>query len=398
TPTDATPIYTLSQKSFSGTPTTINPITLRGDFTIMGTIEFKEDRPIDNRDSLVGDGNYWNGNDLNFYDGKFRLYSSGKKDVVVADTVAEEGGEAHYAIVRKDGITKLFVNGQLEDKATTTWNANFVISEIGGGVQDGGLGGTISDLKIYNEFLTNKEVAAAAEASLGSSAAGGSSGNVQADTGSSDDTADDNSSDDSGGNSSDDSGSNSNSSSSVDLSDAVFTMLGQTEFSGTNSIVSVAPSGDLRVDEATISMFFEADNVSGTKSLLSKDATGYSGGDHLRARIENGELIVRFQNEDGDDIDISAGNVSANKEYHLGITFGDWGARVFLDGELVGFDKEFDMDWLDNIQYLHVGGDGSAQSSGSKTATNPFDGTISDLIIFDDQYGATKLNEIIDAA
>ncbi|MEO1306354.1 MAG: family 16 glycosylhydrolase [Pseudomonadota bacterium] len=364
---DTAPIYELSEANFSGSPKSINKITLSGDFTIMGTIEFKEDRPVDNHDSLVGGGNYWNGNDLNFHNGKFRLYSAdaNPRDVVVAETKAIEGSEAHYAIVRKDGITKLFVNGQLEDKATNVWNANFEITDIGGGVQTGGLGGTIRDLKIFDEALTNADVATAA--TNGTSSNNQESDNPAPTTGL------------------------------VDMSSAVFSMLGQTEISGNNSIVKVAPSGALTVDEATIAMFFEADSVSGIKSLFTRDATGYADGDHLRARIENGELVVRFQNEDGDVVKINAGQIAVNELYHLAITFGDWGARVFLDGERVGLNKEFDMDWLDNEQYLHIGGDGSAQASGSRKAINPFDGTISDFMIFDDQFGAAKIAEVIEA-
>ena len=374
------PLYELGQGTFHGRGRTVDPITLSDDFTIMGRIEFKEKRLIDARDALVGDGNYANGNDLNFYGGKFRLYSSdaSPRDVVVSKTIAEDGSDSHYAIVRKDGITKLFIDGKLEDTSRKVWDADFVVSKIGAGVQDNGLGGTIRDLQIYDKALTNGEVRDTATAGVNkptieetppvketpipAEPIDEEASVVIPDTN--------------------------------DLAEAVFSILGQTEITGSNSIVHVAPSRKFDMKEASISMFFEADNVSGTKGLLSKDAEGYGGGDHLRARIENGNLIVRFQNEDRDDIDINAGRVKANQEYHLGITFGDRGAEVFLDGDLVGSDRKFEMDWLNNAQYLHIGGDGSSQASGSRNAKNAFDGTISNVMIFDEQLAAGDFADI----
>ncbi|WP_239479617.1 Ig-like domain-containing protein [Actibacterium sp. 188UL27-1] len=386
------PVYTMSRASFDGKSRDIKDITLSDDFTIMGSVWFKNGKPINQRDALAGDGSYRDGNDLNFYNGKFRLYSSdaSPRDVVVAETKARPGQEAHYAITRKDGITKLYVNGELEDVSNKKWTGDFVVGEIGGGVQSTGLGGRISDFAVYERALSSKDVSKAAAFSTSTSKEiKGTSSNAQAKIAEPQEQP-----------AKEDKVDNAPAPSKAGAinADAAYTLSGETEVSVKSSVVSVAPNADLTLDEATISLFFEADTVSGVRGILSKDANGLDGGDHLRARIENGDLVVRFQNEQGDDVDLVVDDIEADQLYHLALSFGDDGAQVYLDGELVASDAGMDMDWIDNAQYLHLGGDGSAQSSGSKAVSNVFDGTLSDIAIYDQQLNANQIAQIMEGA
>ena len=357
-------VYSEDKMSFNGSGKKIDELTLKGDFTVMGTVKLKQGTNVNEFDALVGDGSYGNGNDLNFYDGKFRLYTSdgAPRDVVVADTEAEAGSTAHYAVTRKDGITKLFIDGVLEDKSTQNWTSDFTISELGSGVKSRGLTGTVTDLAIYDRAIsrsTIEEIASDDDVSesVARSVASSSSGPT-----------------------------------------AVYSLDGDTEVSGNRSVVSVKPDSSLKLEEATVSLFFNADDVSGTSGLFSKDANGYVGGDHMRARIENGDLVARFQTSDGQDAYMRFEDVKANETYHLAMSFGDDGVKFYVNGALVDKDASMDMDWQKNVQYLHIGGDGSSKSSGSKDFRSPFDGTITDFEIYDEQLRTSEIAQLSDIA
>ena len=143
-------------RSFDGTPTNVERMVLDGDFTISAVVDFAAATSIDYNDAIVGHGNLGSGNDLNFYEGKFRLFTSleGRgQDVVIASTKAEAGDRFEYTVSREAGVTKLYVNGVLEDVSDTKWNDEFVITEIGGGVRSGGLQGSISNLEVRDHAL-----------------------------------------------------------------------------------------------------------------------------------------------------------------------------------------------------------------------------------------------------
>ncbi|MFP4098663.1 MAG: type I secretion C-terminal target domain-containing protein, partial [Alphaproteobacteria bacterium] len=81
----------------------------------------------------------------------------------------------------------------------------------------------------------------------------------------------------------------------------LYEVLGETEITENGDVINLVPSSDLDVVVATIAMTFNTDDVSGRKAIFSRDADQYRDSDYIRARIEDGDLVVRFQTEEGGD-------------------------------------------------------------------------------------------------
>lgn len=176
---------------------------------------------------------------------------------------------------------------------------------------------------------------------------------------------------------------------------SIFSMEGDNEFFGfINDIVNEEHRSAYEISEGTISFSFNADSVSGRQGLLSKDASGYSGGgDHFSAWISKGTLYVRFQDGEKDAI-FTAENIKANQEYEITAYFEQGEVGMYLDGELVGT-AALTMDWTDNTEYLQVGGLGWASNTGDDAVRHAFDGTISDVAIFDEVFTPQEVDLIV---
>ena len=163
----------------------------------------------------------------------------------------------------------------------------------------------------------------------------------------------------------------------------VFSLPGDTEFSGSrSSIVTVDHSDTLEISQGSISFSFNADRLSRFDGLISKDATDYDGGgNHFSAYIYKGTLYVRFESADGE-VTFAAPGISPNQTYEVLATFDNDEVMLYVNDVLVD-SADFTMDWTQNTQYMQIGGYGGRSDSGSDAARFAFDGTISDVMIFD---------------
>jgi hypothetical protein len=165
----------------------------------------------------------------------------------------------------------------------------------------------------------------------------------------------------------------------------VFSLMGDTEFSRSGDIVNLNHTSSLEISEGTIAFSFEADSVRKTAGLISKDASYYDGGgNHFSVWIKKGTLHVRFQDEDSD-ATFAVKGIKANQEYDFQATFDEDKVGLYIDGKLIGT-KDFVMDWTANKEFLQVGGLGWASASGDDAVESAFDGTISDVMIFDNAF------------
>ncbi|GAB5495479.1 MAG: hypothetical protein Phyf2KO_05590 [Phycisphaerales bacterium] len=170
-------------------------------------------------------------------------------------------------------------------------------------------------------------------------------------------------------------------------------------FDGSDHIV-IEHENDMLLDEGTVHLTFNADSVSGTQGLLSKDSTNYDDGGHLTVWVKDGEVEVRLQSTTQSytvrsDVDLVAG-----QEYDVDVSFGSDGLKLFVDGELA------DSDSYTGGLGTSSGGSGNAEpivlganawQSGDETADNLkdyFSGTISDVAIFGEQLGADDVSDI----
>ncbi|OWJ84017.1 hypothetical protein CDV52_08985 [Haematobacter missouriensis] len=154
-----------------------------------------------------------------------------------------------------------------------------------------------------------------------------------------------------------------------------------------SSWAELAAFGDdrLALSEGTISLTFEASTVDNKnwyhqRAIIAKDATGL--GDGFSAVIDDGTLVIRFEDDTGVQT-ISHAGLQAGTAYDLTVSFEDGLGRAWLDGNLIG-SVETHMDWSDNAAALIVGADnGSTEMDGSRLRSF-FSGTISNVRIYDE--------------
>ena len=172
----------------------------------------------------------------------------------------------------------------------------------------------------------------------------------------------------------------------------VFDLTGTHEFrGGDGDVINLAHQDVFEVDQATVAFSFTADRVSGKNGLLSKDASGYSGGgNHLAIYIEDGVLKARFQDGQSDSV-LIFGGVKTGREYDVAATFGPDGVKLYVDGELAGSNSGLIMSWEGNQEYLQIGGLGWASKTGADDFRHPFDGRISDVEIYDQALEAPQV-------
>ncbi len=152
----------------------------------------------------------------------------------------------------------------------------------------------------------------------------------------------------------------------------------------TQSQVEVSHTEAMELANGTIAFSFTAGAVDGKRTLFSKDFTNYQEGGHLTAYLKNGELKVRFQSDsqsiylDVDDVRIEAGET-----HSFAFSFGEDGAKLFLDGHLADAAPDFTTDLTLNTNSLVLGASTAYRSEKHPDdRRDPFDGEIDKLTIF----------------
>ena len=148
------------------------------------------------------------------------------------------------------------------------------------------------------------------------------------------------------------------------------------------------------LSDVTILFSFIADDITGRDALFSKDASGFGSGGHTTAFVESdGDLKVRLQDEDSSVYLEAKGVIEEGVEYYFALTFGEDGARLFLDGEEVDAEESFSSGWDSNQEVLLIGANGWASKSGEVgRPSDHFDGSIEDFTILGESLSDTQLS------
>ncbi|MEL6619456.1 MAG: LamG-like jellyroll fold domain-containing protein [Pseudomonadota bacterium] len=155
----------------------------------------------------------------------------------------------------------------------------------------------------------------------------------------------------------------------------------------------VAHSDTLNLASGTIAMSFTANALGMTQALLTKDASGYGPGGHLSVYVqEDGDLVVRLQDETRSHyLEVDAG-VMAGKRYDLAVGFGADGLQMYLNGALVAYDTELAFGLDTNTEALIIGAAGWNNTPGQvNNVHSHFNGTIEDVMVFDSQVDANAI-------
>ncbi|WP_428526312.1 LamG-like jellyroll fold domain-containing protein [Roseibium sp.] len=183
----------------------------------------------------------------------------------------------------------------------------------------------------------------------------------------------------------------------------VFAFEGSTSFSGERGdYLQAAHTPALSLSNGTVALTFNADDVEASRTLFSKDGKGYDAGGHLTVYLRKGALIVRQQSDtESEYLKVKDVTIAAGQTYHLAVSFGADGLNVYLNGQLAASEPDFQQGLELNTRAFVVGASGAWRSDDGQRASSQFDGTISDVMVFDSQLGqmdVAALAGVVDAS
>ncbi|MEM7625283.1 MAG: LamG-like jellyroll fold domain-containing protein [Planctomycetota bacterium] len=163
------------------------------------------------------------------------------------------------------------------------------------------------------------------------------------------------------------------------------------ELDGSTGYVEVAHHDDYLVDEGTISVWFNLDDLSGRQELFSKDSSGNDTGGHITIYANGDDVELRFQDVSTSYSLDSGSRLSSGTWHHAAFTFGPAGMKLYLDGE------EVDSDSYTGGMGTSSGGVGNYEPIGIGTNTwssgnlilsslkDYFDGKLDEVAFYGDQ-------------
>lgn len=131
-----------------------------GDFTIEMWVNLND--PISNEDALISGSRSGGGVfDMNFHDGKLRLYSG--NDAIISKLDVSESKWIHVALVRHNSKLKLFLDGRVaaeHDPLNTdeAWSSGFTVKHIGKGFA-GTLDGYLDNIRFWSNAKSDDDIA-----------------------------------------------------------------------------------------------------------------------------------------------------------------------------------------------------------------------------------------------
>ena len=163
-----------------------------------------------------------------------------------------------------------------------------------------------------------------------------------------------------------------------------------------NEYIEVDHSDALKPDNGAITMWFNADDVSGRNALASSDSSGNDDGGHFSLFIENGQIRLRMQGDNSEgETNLYGGSVSTGEWNQVTVTWGDDGARIYVNGEQVRADENWTRGLGGNENPWTFGA--NQWSSSDNVANNLkdyFDGHMDDIAIYDQQLTADQVADL----
>ena len=168
------------------------------------------------------------------------------------------------------------------------------------------------------------------------------------------------------------------------------------QLDGVDDYVEIPADDAFRLENGTISVRFNADSLSGTSALFSRDSSYFDGGGHVGAWVNSdGSLEVRLQSDSSDTtLKTSPGAVSVGEWTHVAFSFGAEGATLYLNGEIAATDP-YTGGIEGNSEPWTIGTNQRSSSDGvADNLKHFFDGRIDEFALFDTQVSQAKVSEI----
>jgi len=178
---------------------------------------------------------------------------------------------------------------------------------------------------------------------------------------------------------------------------------GAAEFSGggkssKEEYIEVDHSDDLKPENGALTLWFNADDIGGRNCLASSDSSGNDDGGHFGLWVENGQIHLRMQGDNSEgETNIYGGSVSTDEWNQVTVTWGDSGAKIYLNGELVGSDDNWTRGLEGNEEPWTFGANQWSSSDGTAdNMTDFFNGHMDDIAIYDQQLDADDVAALYD--
>ncbi len=166
--------------------------------------------------------------------------------------------------------------------------------------------------------------------------------------------------------------------------------------------IDIAHDDAYLLNEGTVQLWFNADDLAQEQTLFSKDSSGLDTGGHLTIWVRtDGSVETRLQSASGDNFVYSAvGSVTAGNWHHLAFTFGSGGMQLYLDGNRVDTNPYTgglgtSSGGAGNYEPIAIGA--STRSSGNGTVApldDYFNGRIDEVAIFGTALGGADINRL----
>ncbi|MEO0386134.1 MAG: LamG-like jellyroll fold domain-containing protein [Pseudomonadota bacterium] len=167
---------------------------------------------------------------------------------------------------------------------------------------------------------------------------------------------------------------------------------------GDDDYIEIADSTDFDLAQGAISVRFNADDLSGTQTLVSRDSTSFDDGGHVMINVKSdGRIMVRLQSDSKSyTLSSDRGAVADNAWHHVTLTFGPDGAVLYVDGAEVDTNS-YTGGIAGNDEPWTLGA--NQWKSGNAVANNlqqHFEGQIDEFALFDQQLTAAEVAAIED--
>ncbi|MCP4846168.1 MAG: tandem-95 repeat protein, partial [Actinomycetia bacterium] len=166
--------------------------------------------------------------------------------------------------------------------------------------------------------------------------------------------------------------------------------------------IEIAHDDAYRLDEGTVQLWFNADDLAQDQTLFSKDSSGLDTGGHLTIRVlTGGSVETRLQSTSGDNFVYSgAGSVTAGNWHHVAFSFGSGGMQLYLDGNRVDTNPYTGglgttSGGAGNYEPIAIGASTRTSGDGTVTPLNDyFDGRIDEVAIFGTALSGADINRL----
>ena len=149
--------------------------------------------------------------------------------------------------------------------------------------------------------------------------------------------------------------------------------------------------------DGTVQLHFNADDVSGTQALISRDAYRQDEAGHLTIYLSGDNLVVRLQSETESYTITASDVVTPGTSHQMAFSFGAGGMELYLDGDLVGTNS-YTGGIEGNDEPWAIGANAWRSDTGTNSSLRHFfQGEIAEVAIFDSQLSSADIGELYTA-